>query len=162
MSYSLRNIIVSIMKKTLEQLENKNYNTNDKNISYKLNVLSGLVTLHGCYIFSSLRHDEIYVIKKYEIMRNGFNEFMIIDNKNRHLNINNSFWFWKWDTIEDWHNINKNDNLSIYYYGYRIPFLGLFPVIIFSNKSALNLVNNYDNFNNDYKKLFEITNWLVI
>ena len=57
---------------------------------------------------------------------------MIVDDKGRHFNINNSFWYWKWDAIEEWNNIQeqKETTLFVSYYGYRIPFLGLFPNLV--------------------------------
>jgi len=62
--------------------------------------------------------------------QNGFTEFMIIDNSGKHYNVNNSFWYWKWNSIEDWHKINKGDVLNVKYYGYRIPLFGIFPNIV--------------------------------
>ena len=55
---------------------------------------------------------------------------MIIDNNGRHFNINNSLWYWKWDSLEDWSKINKDDTLYVRYYGWRIPIFGIFPNII--------------------------------
>jgi hypothetical protein len=55
---------------------------------------------------------------------------MIVDTKGRHYNVNNSFWFWKWDSIEDWTNLKQDETLRVKYYGYRIPELGIFPNII--------------------------------
>ena len=143
-----------------------NYNFKlNKELLYKFNTINGLIGLHGCFVYSTLNKDEIKVCKKYELIRDGYTGLMIIDEKNRHFSLNNSFWFWKWNSIEDWHNINENDYLRIYYYGYRIPFLGLFPVIIYNHKYNIDLVNHsIENNNefNDYKKIFEITNWLII
>ena len=73
---------------------------------------------------------------------------MVIDDKGRHFNVNNSFWYWKWDAIEDWSNINviNNNKIRVSYYGYRIPILGIFPNIvccnetIFDDKSKLDLL----------------------
>ena len=62
--------------------------------------------------------------------RRGYTEFMVIDNKGRHFNVNNSFWYNKWNSLEDWHNIKENGEINIKYYGWRIPFLGLFPNIV--------------------------------
>ena len=59
---------------------------------------------------------------------------MNVDSDGRHFNVNNSLWYWKWDSIEDWNKIKnkiKNDSqITIKYYGIRIPFFGLFPNII--------------------------------
>ena len=55
---------------------------------------------------------------------------MVIDNKGRHFNVNNSMWYWKWDSIEDWHKIKNNNKINVKYYGLRIPVLGIFPNIV--------------------------------
>ena len=59
---------------------------------------------------------------------------MIVDTNGRHFNVNNSFWYWKWDAIEDWTNILKEGKgqevIAVSYYGYRIPFLGMFPNVV--------------------------------
>jgi hypothetical protein len=68
--------------------------------------------------------------------RGGYTDFMIIDNKGRHFNVNNSLWYWKWNSIEDWHNIDEKseEKLLIKYYGWRVPLLGLFPNIMLSDR----------------------------
>lgn len=89
---------------------------------------------HGIYAYETEKKEEIHVVKKYKMNRNGFTEFMIIDDKGRHFNVNNSFWYWRWDSVEDWHRIDEKEKnrgkLFIKYYGWRIPALGLFPNII--------------------------------
>lgn len=85
---------------------------------------------HSVYTFSTTQTDNIQVVKKYKMNRNGFTDFMIIDDKGRHFNINNSVWFWKWNSIEDWHKIEEKKELPIKYYGWRYPIFGLFPNIV--------------------------------
>ena len=93
---------------------------------------------HGSFALATNKTEEICVAKKYKYVSNGFTNFMIVDTNGRHFNVNNSFWYWKWDAIEEWTNIdvyNGTDNekettLVVSYYGYRIPFLGLFPNIV--------------------------------
>jgi hypothetical protein len=63
------------------------------------------------------------------MVRNGFTEFMVIDEYGNHYNVNNSFWYWKWNSIEDWYNIKESDELDFKYYGWRVPVLGMFPNI---------------------------------
>ena len=70
---------------------------------------------------------------------NGFTEFMIIDDKGRHFNVNNSLWYWKWNSIEEWHKIDSNKELLIQYYGWRWPTFGLFPnIVMLNNEQFLN------------------------
>ena len=61
---------------------------------------------------------------------------MIVDNKGRHFNINNSLWYWKWDSLEDWSSIKNGDKISVRYYGWRVPIFGLFPNIVKSRSKC--------------------------
>jgi hypothetical protein len=55
---------------------------------------------------------------------------MVIDSNGKHYNLNNSLWYWKWDSIEDWHSIKEEQKLNTLTYGLRLPILGLFPNIV--------------------------------
>jgi hypothetical protein len=89
---------------------------------------------HGSFALATNKTEEICVAKKYKYVSNGFTNFMIVDTNGRHFNVNNSFWYWKWDAIEDWTNILKEGKgqevIAVSYYGYRIPFLGMFPNVV--------------------------------
>jgi hypothetical protein len=91
-------------------------------------------SIHCAYALTTEEKEKSIIIKKYKMVRNGFTEFMLVDNKGRHFNVNNSLWYWKWNSIEDWTNIKEGDELYFRYYGWRIPSLGLFPNIYMSNK----------------------------
>lgn len=104
---------------------------------FKVTIFTVGVTAHLAYTFTTSTKDKSTVIKKYKMVRNGFTDFMIIDDKGRHFNVNNSLWFWKWNSIEDWHNIKEGDQLNFKYYGWRVPFLGFFPNIYMSSKDDL-------------------------
>ena len=86
-------------------------------------------TFHLLYAFGTKESKSIQVAQKYTFSENGYSKFMIVDECSNHYCVNNSFWYWKWDSIEDWTAINVNDYLQIKYYGYRIPLLGIFPNI---------------------------------
>lgn len=88
------------------------------------------LSLHSSYVILTSRSKIINVDKKYKFVRNGFTEFMIIDDNGQHYNVNNSFWYLKWNSCEDWHKIETNKKFIITYYGCRIPFLGIFPNIV--------------------------------
>jgi hypothetical protein len=91
---------------------------------------------HGMFALATNKKEKIRVTKKYTYVANGYTNFMIVDDKGRHFNVNNSFWYWKWDAIEEWNNIQEQSDekkdifIAVSYYGYRIPFLGLFPNIV--------------------------------
>jgi hypothetical protein len=91
--------------------------------------------LHCYYTIITTKYTRIKVDKKYTFVRNGFTEFMIIDQNGKHYNVNNSFWYWKWNSIEDWHKIQTQSNveLNITRYGWRVPLFGVFPNIIISD-----------------------------
>ena len=104
-----------------------------------LTVLGTSVVLtygHGMFALATNKKEKICVTKKYTYVANGYTNFMIVDDKGRHFNVNNSFWYWKWDAIEEWNNIQEQSDekkdifIAVSYYGYRIPFLGLFPNIV--------------------------------
>jgi hypothetical protein len=85
---------------------------------------------HGIYAFGTSETKFIKIKQKYTFDRNGFTEFMIIDENNKHYNVNNSIWYWKWNSIEDWHSIKEEQKLNTLTYGWRLPILGLFPNIV--------------------------------
>jgi hypothetical protein len=109
-------------------------NKNNNELWFKLLIITTGFTGHGVYALTTCKKDSSIVVKKYKMVRNGFTEFMIIDDKGRHFNVNNSLWYWKWNSIEDWNNIKEGDELYFKYYGWRLPVLGLFPNIVMSNK----------------------------
>ncbi len=101
----------------------------------KFGVLTTFLSGHGIYAVSTSNKDQIIVTKKYKMNKSGYTNFMIIDNKGNHYNVNNSFWYWKWNSIEDWHKIEENKQIFIKYYGWRLPLLGLFPNVYLSNQA---------------------------
>jgi hypothetical protein len=97
-----------------------------------------MISSNFFYAILTREEKEIIVKKKYKFDRSGFTEFMIIDSNGKHYNLNNSLWYWKWDSIEDWYLIKEGQKLSTLTYGWRIPILGMFPNIVSSqyNKKA--------------------------
>ena len=112
--------------------------------NYKLFSYGIAIVGHLCYAITTKEEKEIMVLKKYKFDRNGFTEFMIIDQNGKHYNINNSLWYWKWNAIEEWNLIEKHKNIRIKFYGFRIPILGIFPNVFFINNT------NNNNFNLTY------------
>lgn len=124
-------------------------------------IYTGLLSGHFLYALSTEKKELIYVVKKYKINRNGFTEFMVVDGKGRHLNVNNSLWYWKWDSIEEWHKIEPNKNVFIQYYGWRVPLFGIFPNIVKTdNTPFLNPIqtNKHDTFENPKIAKFQLIN----
>lgn len=87
--------------------------------------------LHLSYSLGTSDFKYSKIIKKYKMVRNGFTDFMIITDDEKHYNVNNSLWYWKWNSIEDWHKMQEGDTIYFDYYGWRIDFLGIFPNIYY-------------------------------
>jgi hypothetical protein len=101
----------------------------------KVGVTGTIIFVHGFYAYLTKEEKQIFVKSKYTFTRNGYEEFMIIDNNGKHYNVNNSFWYWKFNSIEDWNNIETNKHMYIQYYGWRVPIFGMFPNIIHSHNN---------------------------
>jgi hypothetical protein len=92
-----------------------------------------------CYAIGTKEEKEIVVSKKYQFTKNGISEFMLIDKRGKHYNVNNSVWYWKWDSIEDWCSIEENKKIKIKSYGWRVPVFGMFPNIIETKNYGLDV-----------------------
>jgi len=95
----------------------------------------------GCnaiYSYGTKKECLIEVDKTYIYTKNGYTDFMMIDKMGKHYNVSNSFWYWKWDSIEEWNNMKENDILNIKYYGFRIPIFGFFPNVFYSKPHSAN------------------------
>jgi hypothetical protein len=91
---------------------------------------ASMISCNFLYAIFTREEKEIIVKKKYTFDRSGFTDFMVIDSNGKHYNLNNSLWYWKWDSIEDWHSIKEEEKLKTLTYGWRVPILGLFPNIV--------------------------------
>lgn len=106
----------------------------DPSISAWMKRLGWTVMPHGMYVYGTSGEKKIRVVSTYQYTCGGYTRFMIVDDDNRHFWMNNTFWYWKWDTIEDWIRVQTATAVdarifSIRYYGYRLPCLGLFPMV---------------------------------
>jgi hypothetical protein len=87
--------------------------------------------IHLSYSLGTSDYKYSKIRKKYKMVRNGFTDFMIITDDEKHYNVNNSLWYWKWNSIEDFHKMQEGDTIYFNYYGWRIDFLGIFPNIYY-------------------------------
>ncbi len=113
MSYSILDNISYIIK-----LSKK------KHVHY---ITYGIVGIHCLYAVLTSEMKGIQIKKKYKFDRKGCSNFMIIDENNVHYNMNNSFWYMKYNSIEDWNKVDVDKKYIIHHYGYRVPIMGLFP-----------------------------------
>jgi hypothetical protein len=111
--------------------------------------------LHCSYSYFTQKNRNIEVSEKYTFDSNGFTNFMIVDTENKHYKVSNNLWFWKWDSIEDWTVIKKGNKIPISYYGFRVPFLGIFPNVIDINYSNTNKNSSYSLSVEDIKDILK-------
>ena len=121
---------------------------NATNVKLNLSISCIMLALHGYYVISTKETKNICIAKKYKFVRNGFTEFMIIDKEGKHYNINNSLWYWKWNSLEDWYKIETNKEINVKYYGWRLPIFGLFPNIVQIDNGNQNNQINFSKNNN--------------
>ena len=126
MSRSFNRLFISGLKQIFSDHQINNNSTQVKNAALVF-IISSLG--NGCYAYGTSKIENSIIIKKYKMVRGGFTDFMVVDKQGKHYNVNNSLWYWKWDSVEGWNNIKEGDELKIKYYGWRIPFLGIFPNI---------------------------------
>lgn len=84
---------------------------------------------HLLYTLLTTKTDMITIHEKYCYTENGFTKFMVIDKNHHHYCVNNSLWYWKWDSIEDWNILQVGNKYHINYYGIRFPLISFFPNI---------------------------------
>lgn len=92
MSESLGIIVSEILGDIIKNIKEA------KNVKYSI---FSAIFGHFIYYQTTYRCKTITIVKKYKFNRNGFTEFMVIDKNDNHYNVNNSFWHWKWDAIEN-------------------------------------------------------------
>lgn len=136
------------------------FQTNNQEINniirlYTIGATATLLLGNCVYALGTVENKQIKISKKYKFNRCGFTEFMIVDNNGKHYNVNNSLWYWKWDSIEDWNELEASNDVIVKYYGWRVPLFGLFPNIIMSIPSHKRFTHleKQDNNNNNNNKL---------
>lgn len=129
----MSNNLFKIFGNLLKSFNSKTIKLTSDEITTKLLSVLLVTGIHGTYAISTSDKEEISIVKKYKIVNYGSTSFMIVDDKGRHFNVNNSLWYWKWDSIEDWYKIKESDKLQVKYYGVRLPIFGLFPNIVRSS-----------------------------
>ena len=129
MSSNLFKIISDILK----LIGTKSININKVDLSVNATITCLASSIHSFYAYGTSTTEDITIANKYKMVNHGSTKFMIHDENGRHYCVNNSLWYWKWDSIEDWSKMNKGDGVKVKYYGIRSPLLGLFPNIVKSN-----------------------------
>lgn len=128
----MSNNLFKIVEYLIKSLSLKTLDLTKINVASNSFLLLTTSAAHALYAISTEKNEDIKVTNKYKMVNFAKTDFMIVDNKGRHFNVNNSLWYWKWDSIEDWEKIEKDKQLLVKYYGWRIPIFGLFPNIVLS------------------------------
>lgn len=139
----MSNNLFRILASTFSNLFKLNKKITNSDIAINITSLFLVSGGHALYAYTTNNKENIKITNKYNMVIHGSTQFMIVDDKGHHFNVNNSLWYWKWDSIEDWEKINKGDILQVKYYGIRSPVFGLFPNIVSSLK--YNIENNIEN-----------------
>jgi len=103
--------------------------SSENNIINSIAVVS-ILSGHAAYSYMTKKETNIVVNNTYIYTNNGYTEFMVVDTLGNHYSVNNSLWYWKWNSIEDWHSIKEEQKLDTLIYGWRMPILGMFPNIV--------------------------------
>jgi hypothetical protein len=93
-----------------------------------------LPVFHFGYVQTTKQTSSIVVASKYLYTYGGYTRFMLVDSTGKHYTLENSIWFWRWNSIEDWDSIPTEKPINVQYYGWRIAPLGIFPNIVASDK----------------------------
>lgn len=96
----------------------------------KILILPFVIIPHAIYTYYTSKENELHIKQKYKYCTNGFTNFMVIDSNGFHYKVNNSLWYFKYNSIEDWSKIESGDTIKIIQYGYRIPYFSMFPNIV--------------------------------
>ena len=96
-----------------------------------------LPVFHLGYVETTKRTASIVVVSKYVYTYGGYTRFMLVDDTGKHYTMENSLWFWRWNSIEDWDRIPHGIPVRVQYYGWRIAPLGVFPNIVSSGEPTI-------------------------
>ena len=122
--------LLTLLHSIVRSLFSPDIKTSPSTVSLRALAVVGGTGVHGAYVYSTKKQENIYVLDTYQRVHHGYTSFMLIDGEGRHFNMANSAWFWKWNSIEDWHRIQRGYPLTVQYYGWRVPALGWFPNIV--------------------------------
>lgn len=126
-------LCLNLFKHKTSNKHKEKINMPHRNLPY---VFLSLSSLYMSYAMTTVQDDAIMVTKKYKITKHGYTHWMIVDDNAQHYKVHNSVWHWKWNSVDDWHQIKENKVLFIRYYGWRIPMIELFPTIIVSEQAT--------------------------
>lgn len=128
----MSNNLFRILSSFLKIISKESKKVNPVDIQNNMIAILSVSGIHSIYALGTENKEEIKVTNKYKMVNFGNTDFMVVDNKGRHFRVNNSFWYWKWDSVEEWEKIKKDSTLNVKYYGWRSSIFGLFPNIVMS------------------------------
>ncbi len=102
-------------------------------------VVAGIVgvgcLMHATYAYTTQATEEITVESKYQIFNPVGTAFGVHTTDGRQFMIPSSVWYWQFDVPEQWNNMQPGKKYKVSTYGYRIPYLAMFPNIVKIEKS---------------------------
>ena len=90
--------------------------------------------MHAGYAYGTKDTQEIEVQSKYQIFNKLGTAFAINTSDGRQMIIPASLWYWQFDVPEQWNSMQVGKKYNVDVYGFRIPFLALYPNIVHANE----------------------------
>jgi hypothetical protein len=72
----------------------------------------------------------IKIADKFVHIQNGRSQYMLVTTTGEYLRVSDSFWHWKWESMELWREIRIRQTYRADIYGMRVPWLGMFPRLV--------------------------------
>lgn len=95
-----------------------------------------IAAVHAGYAYGTQKETTVCVKETYQLTRSGASDLMLVDETGAHFRVHNSFWMWKWDSVEDWKRLTPGEHYRLKYYGLRVPMLGMWPNVFFSQNQT--------------------------
>ncbi len=105
-----------------------------KDYKYVLSAIGASIIVHGVYSTFTDNEDTIKVIEKYIPPRNVSAKYIIHGRAYKRglsvFEIPTNMWWLQWNVDEMYSRMEVGKTYKIKYYGFRIPFLDMFPGIV--------------------------------
>jgi hypothetical protein len=88
------------------------------------------VSLKTGYVLSTPYTKEIEIVDKYQLVKNGLVNNMVVNSDGDHFVVSRSLLYWSFYTPEIWQKLEVGKSYNAVGYGIRWGFIGLFPAIV--------------------------------
>jgi len=110
-------------------------------------LIGGLFVTNAVYTFGTFNEKIITVDSKFistnssggskDIPSSVFSEYNVSDKTNAVYRVQRSWLYMHFSNVELWNSLKEQESYKIGYFGWRIPFLGVFPNIVKAEKDIL-------------------------